>query len=63
MEYRMELVVHVQNQESLAVACEQGAGAVAVPLPRDPEARVWSELTDWQAAARGRGIKFYLVWD
>jgi collagenase-like PrtC family protease len=59
----MELVVHIQNQESLAVACEQGAGAVAVPLPRDPEARVWSELRDWQAAARERGLKFYLVWD
>jgi len=59
----MELVIHIQNQECLAVALEQGAGAVAVPLPRDPEARVWSELTDWQAAARERGLKFYLVWD
>ncbi len=59
----MEIVVHIQNQESLAVACEQGAGAVAVPLPRHPDARIWSELTDWQAAARERGLKFYLVWD
>ena len=59
----MELVVHILNQESLAVVLEQGAGAVAVPLPRDPEGRVWSELTDWQAAAQARGLKFYLVWD
>lgn len=63
MESRMELVVHIQDQESLAVACEQGAGAVAVPLPRDPDARVWSELTDWRAAARSHGLRFYLVWD
>jgi collagenase-like PrtC family protease len=59
----MELVVHIQDQESLAVACEQGAGAVAVSLPRDPDPQVWSELTDWRAAARERGLKFYLVWD
>jgi collagenase-like PrtC family protease len=59
----MELVVHIQDQESLAVACEQGAGAVAVSLPRDPDARVWSELTNWQDAARLRGLRFYLVWD
>ena len=59
----MELVVHIQDQAALAVACEQGAGAVAVSLPRDPDARVWSELTDWQAMAREHGLKFYLVWD
>ncbi len=63
MEFRMELVVHIEDRESLAVACEQGVGAVAVPLPRDPEARVWSELADWRTAAQKHGLRFYLVWD
>jgi collagenase-like PrtC family protease len=59
----MELVVHIQDQESLAVACEQGAGAVAVSVPQDPDAQVWSELADWRTAVRKPGLRFYLVWD
>ena len=51
----MELVVHIQDRESLAIALEQGVGAVAVPLPRDPDSQVWSELADWRAAARQHG--------
>jgi collagenase-like PrtC family protease len=59
----MELVVHIQSRESLAVVQEQGAEAVAVRLPRNPEGRDWSELADWRARARKHGLKFYLVWD
>jgi collagenase-like PrtC family protease len=59
----MELVVHIQNQESLAVALEHGAGAIAVSLPRDPDAQAWSELAYWRAEVQNHGLKFYLVWD
>jgi collagenase-like PrtC family protease len=59
----MELVVHIQDQESLAVILEQDKAAVAVPLPRNPEAQVWSQLMDWRAAVQQRGLKFYLIWD
>ncbi|MFZ5447202.1 MAG: peptidase U32 family protein [Thermodesulfobacteriota bacterium] len=59
----MEFVVHIQDQESLAMVLEQGAGAVAVRLPRNPEAGAWSELSDWRGAAGQRGLKFYVIWD
>jgi len=59
----MELVVDIQNRESLATVLDQGAGGVAARLPRNPDSQVWSELADWRAAARRQGLKFYLTWD
>jgi collagenase-like PrtC family protease len=59
----MELVVHIHNPESLAIALDQGVGGVAACLPRHPDSRVWSQLTDWRNAARQRGLSFYLAWD
>jgi collagenase-like PrtC family protease len=59
----MELVVNLQDQESLTAALKQGVGGVAVRLPRNPDSRLWSVLADWRAAARKPGLKFYLVWD
>ena len=60
---KMELVVSIQNPESLTTALDCGAGAVAAPLPRNPDSRVLSELVDWRDAARRQGSKFYLAWD
>lgn len=59
----MEIVVVIQERQSLAVAGEQGAQAVAVRLPRNPDARAWSELGEWQSAAQNKSLKFYLIWD
>ena len=59
----MELVVCIQNQESLAIALDQGVGGVATRLPRNPDSQVFSELADWRDAARRRGLSFYLTWD
>ena len=59
----MELVVSIQNRESLATALDQGVGGVAAHLPRNPDSRVFSELADWRDAARQQGVKFYLTWD
>ena len=59
----MELTVSIQSQESLAIALDRGAGGVAVPLPRNPDAQVFSELAAWRDAARQQGCKFYLTWD
>ena len=59
----MELVVSVQNRESLTTALDQGVGAVAARLPRDPDSQVFSKLADWRDVARQHGCKFYLTWD
>jgi len=59
----MELVVHIQDSETLATVLDQRVGGVAVNLPRNPDSQVWSELTDWREAVRRRGLKFYLTWD
>jgi hypothetical protein len=59
----MQLIVHIQDPESLAAALDQGVGGVAARLPRHPDSRVWSQLKDWRDAARRRGLSFYLVWD
>jgi collagenase-like PrtC family protease len=59
----MELVVHFREPETLAAALDQGAGGVAVHLPRNPDGQVFSQLADWREAARRRGLRFYLIWD
>ena len=59
----MELMVSINNQETLAIALDRGVGGVAVRLPRDPDSQVFSELADWRDAARQQGCKFYLTWD
>jgi collagenase-like PrtC family protease len=59
----VELVVHIQDQETLAAALAQVVGGVAASLPRTPDSRVWRELREWRTAARSRGIKFLLTWD
>jgi collagenase-like PrtC family protease len=59
----MELVVSIQNQESLATALDRGVGGVAAHLPRNPDSRVFSELAAWRDAARQQGVKFYLTGD
>jgi collagenase-like PrtC family protease len=59
----MELVVTLKNREALALLPEQGVAGVAVHLPRNPGAWTWPEITDWQAAIRQRGLRFYLIWD
>ncbi len=59
----MELVVSIQNRESLATALNRGVGGVAAPLPRNPDSQAFSELADWREAARQHGVKFYLTWD
>lgn len=59
----MEFVVQVQGQEELAAALASGAGAVAVPLPRSAAAAGWPALKESRAAARQRGVRFYLTWD
>ena len=59
----MELVVSIQNRESLATALDKGVGGVAAHLPRNPDSQVFSELADWRDAARQQKVKFYLTWD
>ncbi|PIU53218.1 MAG: hypothetical protein COS90_07345 [Deltaproteobacteria bacterium CG07_land_8_20_14_0_80_60_11] len=59
----MELVVSIQNRESLATALDRGVGGVAARLPRNPDSRVFSELAEWRDAARQHGVRFYLTWD
>ena len=59
----MELIVQVQTREALDAALEAGVAGVTVNLPRDPDGAWWAEVKAWQAAARGRQVKFYLQWD
>jgi collagenase-like PrtC family protease len=59
----MELVVQIQDSETLATVLDQRVGGVAANLPRHPDSQVWSELLEWRQAARRRGLKFYLIWD
>ena len=60
----MELVVSIQNRESLATALDKGVGGGGGPIcPRNPDSQVFSELADWRAAAREQKVKFYLTWD
>ena len=59
----MELVVSIQNRESLTTALDKGVGGVAAHLPRNPDSQVFSELADWRDAAREQNVKFYLSWD
>ena len=59
----MELVVHFQDPETLTTALDLRVGGVAAHLPRQPDAQVFSDLTDWRDAARSRGLTFYLAWD
>jgi collagenase-like PrtC family protease len=59
----MELVVQLQHEETLNAALEAGVEGVAVHLPRRPDSQLLDKLPDWQAAARRRGTKFFLVWD
>ena len=59
----MELIVQVQSQEALEAALVAGVEGVTVALPRSPGEAWWAETAAWQAAARGRGVRFYLQWD
>jgi hypothetical protein len=59
----MELIVQVHNEAALAASLEAGAAGAAVRLPRGPDPEWWSEIRIWQAAARRRPSKFYLIWD
>ena len=59
----MELVVSIQNRESLTTALDKGVGGVAAQVPRNPDFQVFSELADWRDAARQQKVKFYLTWD
>lgn len=59
----MEIVVCIQNQDSLTTALDQGVGGVAARLPRNPDSQVFSKLAAWRDAARRRGLTFYLTWD
>ena len=59
----MELVVSIQNRESLTTALDKGVGGVAAYVPRNPDSQVFSELADWRDAAREKNVKFYLTWD
>jgi hypothetical protein len=59
----MELVLQIKGREMLATALTTAAGGVAVRLPRSAGPQEWADLRDWQARARQRGIKFYLIWD
>jgi collagenase-like PrtC family protease len=59
----MELVIFIQDSETLATVLDQRVGGVAAILPRHPDSQVWAALTDWREAARRRGLKFYLTWD
>jgi len=59
----MELVLQIGTPEAFSAALEVGAGAVAVRLPRNPGPDWWDEIQVWQAAARRRDVRFYLVWD
>jgi collagenase-like PrtC family protease len=59
----MELVVQLQSEETLSAALAAGVAGVAVHLPLGFEASMLDELPAWQAAARRRGTKFFLVWD
>jgi collagenase-like PrtC family protease len=59
----MELIVHLQDHDSLTTALKQDVGGVAVRVPESPDSPRWSELAAWRVAAGKRGIRFYLVWD
>jgi collagenase-like PrtC family protease len=59
----MELIVHLQDHNSLTTALNQGVGGVVVRVPESPDSPLWSQLADWRAAAGKRGLRFYLVWD
>jgi collagenase-like PrtC family protease len=59
----MELVVRVKHEESLAAALEAGVAGVALSLAGETGEEGWRRAEKWQAAARQRGSKFYLVWD
>jgi collagenase-like PrtC family protease len=59
----MELVVHIQDQDTLATALDHAVSGVAAPVPRDPEPAAWSNLSAWREEARRRGRTFFLTWD
>jgi collagenase-like PrtC family protease len=59
----MELVVSINNRESLAIALNRGVGGVAAQVPRNPDSPAFSELADWRDAARQHRVQFYLTWD
>ena len=59
----MELVVSIQNRESLTTSLDKGVGGVAAHLPRNPDSQIFSILADWRAVAREQNVKFYLSWD
>ena len=59
----MELIVNLQDHESLTTALQQDVGGVAVRVPESPDSPLWSELADWRTAADKHGLRFYLIWD
>jgi collagenase-like PrtC family protease len=59
----MELVVQTASEETLAAALEAGVAAVAVRLSPGLEPELLSGWGNWQAAARRRGARLFLLWD
>ncbi len=59
----MELIVQINSREALDAALEAGVNGVTLDLPRGADQAWWAEAAAWQAAARGRGVGFYLQWD
>jgi collagenase-like PrtC family protease len=59
----MELILHLQDHDSLTTALKQGVSGVTVRVPESPDSPLWSQLAAWRAAAGKRGLRFYLVWD
>jgi len=59
----MELIVQIKSREALDAALSAGVGSITVDLPWNADQAWWTEAAAWQAAARRRGVKFYLQWD
>ena len=59
----MDLIVQITSREALDAALEAGVNGVTLDLPRGADQAWWAEAAAWQAAARGRGVGFYLQWD
>ena len=59
----MDLIVQINSRQALNAALEAGVSGVTVDLPRGADQEWWAEAAAWQAAARGRGVGFYLQWD
>ncbi len=59
----MDLIVQINSREALDTALEAGVNGVTLDLPPGADPAWWDEAAAWHAAARGRGVGFYLQWD